>query len=69
VNQIYAIDLHRKAKSERTASEDWINTECRKRAFWAAYTLDKYLSLTLGRPQQFHDEDIDQVISLILEMI
>jgi hypothetical protein len=37
-----------------------IDVECRKRVFWAAYTLDNYLSAALGRPRTFHDEDIDQ---------
>jgi hypothetical protein len=32
-----------------------------KRAFWTAYTLDKYMSGMLGRPQALNDEDIDQV--------
>jgi hypothetical protein len=32
----------------------------RKRVFWSAYTLDKYLSIILGRPRVFRDEDIDQ---------
>lgn len=34
--------------------------ECRRRTFWSAYCLDVHLSLTLGRPKIFHDEDIDQ---------
>ena len=44
--------------------------ECQKRAFWSAYTLDKYLSNALGRPQMFHDEDIDQAshLSLLLRL-
>jgi hypothetical protein len=37
-----------------------IDVECRKRVFWAAYTLDNYLSAALGRPRTFHDDDIDQ---------
>ncbi|PCG91469.1 Transcription factor [Penicillium occitanis (nom. inval.)] len=31
-----------------------------RRTFWSAYCLDVHLSLTLGRPKIFHDEDIDQ---------
>lgn len=33
--------------------------ESRRRTFWCAYTLDVHLSVVLGRPQLFHDEDID----------
>jgi hypothetical protein len=36
-----------------------IEVECRRRTFWCAYTLDVHLSVVLGRPQLFHDEDID----------
>lgn len=34
-------------------------SESRRRTFWCAYTLDVHLSVVLGRPQLFHDEDID----------
>ncbi|KAK9465450.1 fungal-specific transcription factor domain-containing protein [Lipomyces arxii] len=56
---IQALGLHRRQKSI-TAPADSIEQECRKRAFWCAYGLDKYLSVVLGRPSIFHDEDIDQ---------
>lgn len=36
-----------------------IEIECRRRTFWCAYTLDVHLSVVLGRPQLFHDDDID----------
>ena len=35
--------------------------ESRRRLFWCAYSLDKYLAAALGRPRTFKDEDIDQV--------
>jgi hypothetical protein len=34
--------------------------ECRKRVFWAACTLDTYLSVNLGRPPLIRVEDVDQ---------
>lgn len=40
-------------------AEDF-DIDCRKRVFWSAYTLDRYLSVILGRPRIFRDEDIDQ---------
>lgn len=61
VAQIYAIDLHRKDQPDRSCKEDLIQRECKKRTFWAAFTLDKYTALCLGRPQFFHDNQIDQV--------
>lgn len=36
-----------------------VEIECRRRTFWCAYTLDVHLSVVLGRPQLFHDDDID----------
>jgi len=38
----------------------YLEQELRKRIFWSAYTLDKYLSVMFGRPRLLHDEDIDQ---------
>ncbi|KAL7818539.1 fungal-specific transcription factor domain-containing protein [Trichoderma gracile] len=53
----YAIGLHRKRHADRI---DRIEVECRRRTFWSAYALDNYLSMALGRPRTFHDDDIDQ---------
>jgi hypothetical protein len=50
--------MHRKGRAEQKT--DLIDHECRKRVFWCAYSLDKYLSSALGRPRSFYDEDIDQ---------
>jgi hypothetical protein len=62
---ISALALHRKPHSiwddtPRTPGRDYINLQCRKRTFWMAYTLDKYLCIVLGRPTHYHDNDIDQ---------
>lgn len=37
-----------------------LESECRKRVFWSAYILDRYLSVIKGRPRIFRDEDINQ---------
>ena len=50
-----ATGLNRKTRSSTISVE----LECRRRTFWCAYTLDVHLSVVLGRPQLFHDEDID----------
>ena len=63
---ISALGLHRKPHSvwdegTRTpGGRDYISLQCRKRTFWMAYTLDKYLCVVLGRPTHYHDNDIDQ---------
>ena len=56
---ILALGLHRQRFSQ---SADLNEIECRKRVFWSAYTLDRYLSVILGRPRIFRDEDVDQCI-------
>ena len=44
-----------------------IESESRRRTFWCAYTLDVYLSVSLGRPRSFHDEDIDTELPACVE--
>ncbi|CAI7625349.1 unnamed protein product [Penicillium manginii] len=44
-----------------------IESECRRRTFWCAYTLDAYLSAALGRPRTFHDNDIDSDLPACVE--
>lgn len=55
-----AIGLNRNRRGYPSADIDRVETECRRRTFWCAYTLDSYLSAALGRPRTFHDDDIDQ---------
>lgn len=55
---VMAMGMHRRRRLE--PKTDLIDHECRKRVFWCAYSLDKYLSSALGRPRTFHDEDVDQ---------
>ncbi|KAJ0417561.1 fungal-specific transcription factor domain-containing protein [Aspergillus carlsbadensis] len=60
---ISSLGLHRK-QFRRTNSfgeqSDYITQQCAKRAFWTAYTVDKYLSVVFGRPRLLHDVEIDQ---------
>ncbi|KAJ6014372.1 hypothetical protein N7540_008963 [Penicillium herquei] len=62
-----AIGLHRNRKRETGAGVDHIDSECRKRVFWCAYSLDNYLSAALGRPRIFHDDDIDQDFPSVID--
>lgn len=62
---VSALGLHRKASRERNGASrspnvDYIASQGRKRTFWVVYTIDKYLSVVLGRPRLYHDDDIDQ---------
>jgi hypothetical protein len=58
-----AMGLHRREDRKRPSpsyTRDYIQEQCRKRTFWVAYTLDKYLGVIFGRPRHYHDDDIDQ---------
>lgn len=60
---ISAMGLHRKThrvKQTTDNKKDYLHDQCKKRVFWTAYTLDKYLGVIFGRPRHFHDDDIDQ---------
>lgn len=56
-----AIGLNRGRKCDPSTTVDYVELESRRRLFWVAYSLDKYLAAALGRPRTFKDEDIDQV--------
>jgi hypothetical protein len=57
---VHALGLHRKRQPLGAIVVDHVDQECRKRVFWCAYNMDKYLSAVLGRPSIFHDDDLDQ---------
>ena len=59
-----ALGLHRRSNmnghADKSAVRDYIAVQSQRRAFWVAYTIDKYLSVVFGRPRHYRDEDIDQ---------
>jgi hypothetical protein len=58
---ISALGLHRRDWKRTTSPQpDYIHSQCRKRTFWSAYILDRYIGVAMGRPRHFHDDDIDQ---------
>lgn len=57
---VLAIGLNRRRRPQISAATDRAEAECRRRVFWCAYTLDKYLAAALGRPRALREEDIDQ---------
>lgn len=61
--------MHRKAPDTDSGSdaEDLVEAECLKRAFWLAYSFDKHLSSSLGRPSLLRDDDIDQDLPLAVD--
>ncbi|KAL5375296.1 hypothetical protein DPSP01_011306 [Paraphaeosphaeria sporulosa] len=62
----FAIGLNRGRSCSPSSSVDYIELESRRRLFWVAYVLDKYLAAALGRPRTFKDEDIDQELPTLV---
>ncbi|GLA54087.1 hypothetical protein AnigIFM63604_011616 [Aspergillus niger] len=61
VQLMMALGLHnRRARRLHEEEEDLVQQECQRRLVWCSYTLDKYLSVILGRPRLWHDEDLDE---------
>ena len=56
---VSSLGLHRRVRRPRQ-ERDYVYRQCQKRTFWTTYILDKYFGVLMGRPQHFHDEDIDQ---------
>lgn len=62
-----ALGLHRRSRRNRALASngtkshfDYIVSQCGKRTFWVAHTVDKYLAVVLGRPRFYHEDDCDQ---------
>ncbi|KAJ5049906.1 hypothetical protein NUH16_008429 [Penicillium rubens] len=60
-----SLGMHRRRDQKRdfpftSKRQNYITSECYKRTFWAAYIIDKYLSVVFGRPRLYQDDDIDQ---------
>lgn len=62
IQLISALGLHRKSGKRRldASAENYIVVQCRRRTFWTAYILDKYLGVIFGRPRHYNDDEIDQ---------
>ncbi|KAL4974844.1 fungal-specific transcription factor domain-containing protein [Aspergillus desertorum] len=59
IQLMMALGLH--SRRPRKDNElDLVQRECRRRILWCSYTLDKYISVILGRPRLWHDEDLDE---------
>ncbi|KAH8726452.1 fungal-specific transcription factor domain-containing protein [Phaeosphaeriaceae sp. PMI808] len=63
----FAIGLNRGRRCDPSGTVDYVELESRRRLFWVAYSLDKYLAAALGRPRTFKDEDIDQELPTIVD--
>ncbi|CBF85351.1 hypothetical protein AN1678.2 [Aspergillus nidulans FGSC A4] len=59
IQLMMALGLHSR-RSRKDDEKDLVQRECRRRILWCSYTLDKYISVILGRPRLWHDEDLDE---------
>ncbi|CAG7561890.1 unnamed protein product [Fusarium equiseti] len=57
------IDMHRE---ESLANRSLLDAEMRKRLFWSLYTMDRSVSISLGRPLGIQDADITIPLPLVL---
>lgn len=62
-----ALGLHRRSRRTRAMAGngtrprlEYVVSQCGKRTFWVAYTIDKYLAVVLGRPRFYHEDDCNQ---------
>ena len=61
VQLLQALGIYRKQNVRNNGtSVNQITHECQKRMFWCAFTLDKYLSIVMGRPALLRREDCNQ---------
>lgn len=60
IQLMMAMGLHSRHVRKDMDAEDLIRRECQRRIVWCSYTLDKYLSVILGRPRLWRDEDLDE---------
>ncbi|KAL4899740.1 hypothetical protein BDW74DRAFT_188913 [Aspergillus multicolor] len=59
IQLMMALGLHSR-RSRKDIDVDLVQRECRRRILWCSYTLDKYISVILGRPRLWHDGDVDE---------
>lgn len=61
VQLMMALGLHSsRARMNQDKDGDLVQKECQRRLVWCSYTLDKYLSVILGRPRLWNDEDLTE---------
>ncbi|KAL4867348.1 hypothetical protein BDV12DRAFT_121510 [Aspergillus spectabilis] len=60
IQLMMALGLHSQRSKRDNKEVHLVQRECRRRIIWCSYTLDKYLSVILGRPRLWHDGDVDE---------
>jgi hypothetical protein len=67
ITLMQTLGIHRKQSEKAGGSEiDSIVVEVRRRLFWCAFTLDKYLSIVMGRSPLLHVDFTNQALPMIV---
>ncbi|KAG9943716.1 hypothetical protein KCU85_g8494, partial [Aureobasidium melanogenum] len=67
VQLMQGVGMHRKTV-ERSGSSalDSVTVQVHRRLFWCAFTLDKYLSIVMGRMPLLHIDDTNQALPMVV---
>ncbi|KAK5999460.1 hypothetical protein QM012_005461 [Aureobasidium pullulans] len=67
IQLMQAVGMHRKA-TERAGNPllDFITVQMHRRLFWCAFTLDKYLSIIMGRMPLLHIDNTNQALPMVV---
>ncbi|KAH0353417.1 hypothetical protein KCU83_g3336, partial [Aureobasidium melanogenum] len=67
VQLMQAVGMHRKAVEKAGSSiPDSITVQMHRRLFWCAFTLDKYLSIIMGRMPLLHIDNTNQALPMVV---
>ncbi len=69
--RLYEIDGPNNPTEQRSATTqaDWVETEERRRTFWMAYTLDRYVSICNEWPLTLNEQVVSVVLCIIVEVM
>ncbi|KAG9856016.1 hypothetical protein KCU98_g9712, partial [Aureobasidium melanogenum] len=67
VQLMQAVGMHRKAVEKAGSSvPDSLTIQMHRRLFWCAFTLDKYLSIIMGRMPLLHIDNTNQALPMVV---
>ena len=69
--RLHEIDSPENVIKRRSAaeSEDWVKTEVKRRTFWVAYSLDRFISIRHDWPLTLNEQDASLSSSVVLTSI
>ena len=69
--RLYAIDSPENSAKRKNAAEpeDWITTEVKRRTFWVAYSLDRFISTRQEWPLTLNEQDASPRLLTLIAVI